>query len=177
MDAFLAFMIPFTVRLWIIGMFFTVTFAMPAVMIYLMHRKGIITSMQMEHRSERFYPLLLTTIFWGIAYSLISKSGLPLVYYHYLLGAIIALVVAIIVNYFWKISLHMLGMGGITGVFLGFSLRIGTAIFPLLAILILLSGVVGYARLKESSHNPPQIYVGYIVGAILMIVVYLFPFI
>jgi hypothetical protein len=68
-------------------------------------------------------------------------------------------------------------MGGITGVFLGFSLRIGTAIFPLLAILILLSGVVGYARLKESSHNPPQIYVGYIVGAILMIVVYLFPFI
>jgi hypothetical protein len=177
MNVFLAFMIPFAIKLWIIGMFFTVTFAMPAIMIYLMHRKGIIASMQMELRKERFYPLLLTTIFWGLAYSLISRSGLPQVYYQYLLGGIIALIVAMIVNYFWKISLHMLGMGGITGVFLGFSMKIGTAIFPLLAILIFLSGLVGYARLKENSHNPPQIYVGYIVGVILMIVVYLFPFI
>lgn len=177
MNVFLAFMIPFTVRLWIISMFFTVTFAMPAMMIYMMHRKGIISSLQMEIRAERFYPLLLTAIFWGIGYSLISRTGLPVVYYQYLLGGIAALIVAMIVNYFWKISLHMLGMGGLTGVFLGFSFRIGIDIFLLLTILILLSGLVGYARLKVNSHNPPQIYAGYIIGVILMTVVYMFPLI
>jgi hypothetical protein len=177
MDAFLAFMIPFSVRLWIISMFFTVTFAMPAMMIWMMHRRGIIISMQMEMRSERFYPLLLTTIFWTIGYILLSRTGLPVIYYRYLLGGIAALIVAIIVNHFWKISLHMLGMGGLTGVFLGFSLRMGVDILLLISILIILSGLVGYARLKVNSHNPPQVYVGYIVGVILMIGVYMFPFI
>jgi hypothetical protein len=177
MDVFLAFMIPFTLRLWIISMFFMVTFAMPAMMIWMMHRRGIITSMQMEMRSERFYPLLLTTIFWVIGYVLLSRTGLPVIYYQYLLGGIAALIIAIGINYFWKISLHMLGMGGLTGVFLGFSFRIGVDVFLLLTILILLSGLVGYARLKVNSHNPPQIYAGYIVGVLLMIVVYMFPLI
>jgi hypothetical protein len=177
MNVFLAFMIPLTLRLWIIGMFFMVTFCMPAMMIYLMHRKGIISSLHMEIRTERFYPLLLTTLFWIIGYSLISRSGLPAIYYQYLLGGIAALIVAMIVNHFWKISLHMLGMGGLTGVFFGFSIRIGMDIISLLAILILLSGLVGYSRLKVNSHNPPQVYVGYIVGVLLMLVIYLFPLI
>ena len=177
MNVFMAFMIPFTVRLWIISMFFTVTFAMPVMIIFMMYRKGIISSLHMEIRSERFYPLLLTTIFWAIGFSLISRTGLPIVYYQYLIGGIVALIVAMIVNYFWKISLHMLGMGGLTGVFFGFSFRIGLDIFPLLSILILLSGLVGYARLKENSHNPPQVYTGYIVGVILMIGVYMLPLI
>ena len=177
MNVFLAFMIPFNIRLLIIGMLFTITFAMPAVMIYMMYRKKIISSLQMEIRSERFYPLLLTAIFWGLGFSLISRTGLPGVYYQYLLGGVGAIVVAMIINYFWKISLHMLGMGGLTGVFLGFALKIGIEIFPFLALLILLSGLVGYARLKVNSHNPPQVYTGYIVGVVLMIVVYMYPFI
>jgi hypothetical protein len=177
MDVFMAFMIPFMVRLWIIGVFFVITFTMPAMMIYMMQRKGVITSLHMEMRSERFYPMLLTTIFWGLGYNLISRTGLPVVYYQYLLGGIAALIVAMIINHFWKISLHMLGMGGLTGVFLGFSFRVGIDVFLLLSIIILLSGLVGYARLKENSHNPPQVYVGYIVGVVLMIAVYLFPFI
>jgi hypothetical protein len=177
MNVFLAFMIPFNVRLMIIGMLFTITFAMPAMVMYMMQRRGIISSLQMEIRSERFYPLLLTAIFWGLGFNLISRTGLPTVYYQYLLGGVAAIVIAMIINYFWKISLHMLGMGGLTGVFLGFALRIGIDIFPFLAFLIFLSGLVGYARLKENSHNPPQVYVGYIVGVILMIVVYMFPLI
>lgn len=177
MNVFLAFMIPFNVRLMIIGMLFTITFAMPAMVIYMMHRRGIISSLQMEIRSERFYPLLLTAIFWGLGYNLISRTGLPTVYYQYLLGGVAAIVIAMIINYFWKISLHMLGMGGLTGVFLGFALRIGIDIFPFLAFLILISGLVGYARLKVNSHNPPQVYAGYIVGVVLMIVVYMIPFI
>ena len=177
MDTFLAFMIPVIVRLWIIGMLLVVTFAMPAIMIYMMQRKGIITSLQMDIRSERFYPLLLTAIFWGLGYNLINRTGLPPVYYQYLLGGITAILVAITINYFWKISLHMIGMGGLTGVFFVLALKMGVDIFPLLATVILLSGLVGYARLKINSHNPPQVYTGYIVGVILMILVYMIPLI
>ena len=177
MDIFLAFMIPVSMRLWVILMLFVVTFAIPAVMIYLMQRKGVITSLKMELRSERFYPLLLTAIFWGMGYNLISRTGLPATYYQFMLGGIAAIIVAIAINFFWKISLHMLGMGGLTGVFLALAFRIGIDLFPLLAFVILLSGIVGYARLKENSHNPPQVYTGYIVGVVLMVIVYFFPLI
>ena len=177
MDAFLAFMIPVVVRLWIIGMMVVVTFALPAIMIFMMHRKGVITSLEMEIRSERFYPLLLTAIFWGLGYSLINRTGLPVIYYQYLLGGIVAILVSISINFFWKISLHMVGMGGLTGVFLVLSLKMGVDIFPLLALVILLSGIVGYARLKINSHNPPQVYTGYSVGVVLMILAYLLPLI
>ena len=177
MDAFLAFMIPVVVRLWIIGMLLVVTFAMPAIMIYMMQRKGVITSLQMDIRSERFYPLLLTAIFWGLGYTLINRTGLPVIYYQYLLGGIVAILVSMTINFFWKISLHMVGMGGLTGVFLVLSMRMGVDIFPLLAFVILLSGIVGYARLKVNSHNPPQVYTGYIVGVVLMILAYISPLI
>jgi len=177
LDVFMAFMIPISTRLFIIGMIFVMTFALPVIMIYMMHRRGIIASMQMEDKSERFFPLLVTALFWFLGYNLISKTGLPLIYYKYMIGGLGAIIIAMPINYFWKISLHMLGMGGLTGVFIGLLYTLGIEIFPLLAIIILLSGLTGYARLKENSHNPPQIYAGYIVGVFLMLIVYLYPFI
>jgi len=165
MNVFLAFMIPFNVRLMIIGMLFTITFAMPAMVIYMMQRRGIISSLQMEIRSERFYPLLLTAIFWGLGYNLISRTGLPTVYYQYLLGGVAAIVIAMIINYFWKISLHMLGMGGLTGVFLGFALKIGID-FPVRACRIcpfkrkLPQSTAGLCRLHRGSRiNDSRLYV------------------
>lgn len=177
LNVFMAFVIPLSIRLWIQGMIFILTFAMPIVMIFFLHRAKIISSIYMENRSDRFYPLIMTAVFWGMAYYLLSKTGLPVLYYEFLLGGLAAIIVATVVNHFWKISIHMLGMGGLTGVFLGMSFRLGMDIFPLIAASILFSGLVGYSRIKLNSHNPLQVYTGYGVGALLMIIIYLLPLI
>ena len=150
---------------------------MPSVMIYFLHKSGIISSIYMENRSDRFYPLIMTAIFWGMAYYLLSRTGLPILYYEFLLGGLTAIIVATVVNHFWKISIHMIGMGGLTGVFFGMSFRLGMDLFPLIGLAILLSGLVGFSRIKLNSHNPAQVYTGYGVGVLLMVIVYLLPLI
>jgi membrane-associated phospholipid phosphatase len=177
LNVFMAFVIPLNIRLWIQGMIFVMTFAMPTVMIFFLYRAKIISSFYMEERSDRFYPLLMTGIFWGMAYYLLSRTGLPVLYYAFLIGGLSAIIVATVVNHFWKISIHMLGMGGLTGVFLGMSFRLGMDVFPLIAASILFSGLVGYSRIKLNSHNPSQVYTGYGVGVFLMVIVYLLPLI
>jgi uncharacterized membrane-anchored protein len=177
LNVFMAFVIPLGIRLWIQGMIFVLTFAMPTVMIFFLYRAKIISSIYMENRSDRFYPLMMTAVFWGMAYYLLSKTGLPILYYEFLLGGLAAIIVATVINNFWKISIHMLGMGGLTGVFLGMSIRLGMDIFPLIVAAILLSGLVGYSRIKLNSHNPAQVYTGYSVGVLLMVIMYLLPLI
>jgi hypothetical protein len=61
--------------------------------------------------------------------------------------------------------LHMLGMGSFSGLLLGLSLNYGLHFLNLFFTGLLLSGLVGYARLKSSSHQPTEIYSGFFVGA------------
>jgi hypothetical protein len=89
---------------------------------------------------------------------------LPKVFYLMLLGAITAVVIVVLVNLKWKISIHMVGIGGITGMLFGLS---GLLILDLripIIISFLVAGFLGTARLRMGAHLPPQIYVGYLVG-------------
>ena len=108
LNIFMAFVIPLGIRLWIQGMILVLTLALPLMMIFFMHRAGIISSIYMEKRSDRFYPLLVTAIFWGMAYYLLNKTGLPMLYYKFLLGGLAAIIIATVINSFWKISIHMI---------------------------------------------------------------------
>ena len=63
----------------------------------------------------------------------------------------------------------MLGMGGITGGFIGLMLMRSIYSPMLLIVLISLSALVAFARLKLNTHNESQVYVGYIAGVSIML--------
>jgi len=58
----------------------------------------------------------------------------------------------------------MAGIGGVTGMVLAISMRWMLNEQLIIAILFLVAGITGYARLKDGDHTPAQIYVGYVVG-------------
>ena len=58
----------------------------------------------------------------------------------------------------------MLGIGGVIGAIIGISQRFQFDHSTLLIVLILLAGLIGYARLKTHSHNYRQVYAGFILG-------------
>jgi len=68
----------------------------------------------------------------------------------------------------------MVGIGGIAGALTGISFRLNVDFVLLISALILLAGLIGYARLKLMSHRPIQIYTGYILGFMFMVGIYLF---
>ena len=140
------------------------TMILPLVSIFWLMRKGKVSSLEMSNHKERSLPLFKTVIWMSFGYYLLQN----LLFYTpilkaELLGAIIIILIAAIVSKYWKISLHLLGIGGVVGVFIALQIIHGDFLY-LLLLFILLSGLLGVARIKQKAHNYAQVYVGFLVG-------------
>jgi hypothetical protein len=155
-------------RLILLAFVVITTLVFPLLIILLMKRQGFIQSYMMETRQERRFPYLITAIFYFLTYNMFRQMQLSDMYIYYMLGATFLLVIVVIVNLWWKISTHMIGMGGVFGLIMGLALNLGIDMIFIIAIIIFLSGIVGYARLKLNSHKPAEIYSGFLAGAFVM---------
>jgi membrane-associated phospholipid phosphatase len=133
-----------------------------------MKRLGIIQSLSMEDKKDRLYPFLITGVFylttWFVFHNL---QILELIAYIFVVASILVFL-ALFINLFWKISIHAMSMGALS-VFILWLTAVNLIVSPWPAyLIIILSGLVGYARLKLKSHNSTQIYVGYLTGVIVL---------
>ena len=140
------------------------TMILPLVSIFWLMRKGKVSSLEMSNHKERSLPLFKTVIWMSFGYYLLQN----LLFYTpilkaELLGAILIILIAAIVSKYWKISLHLLGIGGVVGVFIALQIMHGDFLY-LLLLFILLSGLLGVARIKQKAHNYAQVYAGFLVG-------------
>ena len=76
----------------------------------------------------------------------------------------LASILAFVINLKWKISAHMIGMGGLIGVIIGVSERLTLDLNATLIVLFVMAGFVGFSRLRLNAHNPFQVYLGFLVG-------------
>jgi L-lactate permease len=152
----------------ILFMVFVTTILVPLLLIYMVYRLGVIRSFYMRSREERAIPLLVIAVFYYLTYYLLKGLHLPQLFHMYMLGATFMIILLIIFNFFRKVSLHMAGLGALTGLMTGiaFHYEQNTSWFILAGIL--LSGVVGTARLKLHAHQPSDLYTGWMAGAIVM---------
>src|SRR6185369_12281295 len=122
------------------------TLIMPVVISYLLITRGYIRSFEMQRRQERIIPFFSNLALMLVAYYMIRQIVVPKIFYLLLLGAAGAVVIGIIINLKWKISIHMIGIGGIVGMLFGMStFMLADLRIPIL-ISILVSGLLGTAR-------------------------------
>lgn len=136
----------------------------PVILAYFQYRFRLIKSLKMEDRRERISSFFMSSLFYFFCYYILRKNNLPAPVYLPVLGAAISVTAAFLINLFWKISIHSVGAGGIIGMLFGISQKMNVELIPLLFIFIISAGMVGFARLKLNSHNPSQVYAGFIVG-------------
>lgn len=152
---------------------FIFTLVLPAALIPLFYYFGLAKNVHFSERRERLIPLYLALVFYLSAYLLIKKLPVSIIYQRFLFAACISMLFLSFISYFWKISAHMTGWGGLVGLILILSLRFNTDLMLFLILGILSSGFIGFARLKLEAHNPLQIYTGFLLGFVIMIVVFL----
>ena len=147
------------------------TIVLPLISILILIKIGRLSSVEMMHHKERVLPLFNTTACMLFGYFFLQTILLyaPLLMAEFL-GAIIIISLASILSSFWKISLHMLGIGGILGVFIAIQLLYKNT-NTLIIIFVLLSGILASARLNEKAHNKSQVYVGFLVGLLIELIV------
>lgn len=158
---------------------FVVTFLLPMAITWILWQKGLVTSFELENKNERPLPFFLTLCCYiGCTYLLFSLP-LPRIFGLAMSGACLALLTTFIINFSWKISLHMMGAGGILGLFYGIALVFNFSSIPAMVSIALASGIIAAARLYCRSHTPAQVYFGFIIGFFLeFLFIYIFaPFI
>lgn len=144
------------------------TFALPLIMIPLFHRLGIIKSIHMELHRERIFPLAFTLIPYIFSFYFLKQLPIPSIISAFMLGAMVLVAISLIVSIWWKISIHMVGVGGMVGFIFAFSLRLYTDVLTYIIIAIVVTGLVAWARLQLNSHKPSQVYGGFLVGGLIM---------
>ena len=145
---------------------FSLILPLLSVFILLLAKK--IDSLEMPKKEERFLPILFASIWMILGFYFMKEifSYAPIMKSIYL-GAIYVMLIALLITKKWKISLHMLAIGGATGVFIMLEFLFGQNLM-LLLITILISGILGFSRLSLKAHSLNQIYAGFIVGNIVM---------
>jgi len=140
------------------------TVILPLISIFFLIKSGKVSSLEMSNQKERSVPLFRTALWMGLGYYILENILVfsPIIKAE-LIGAISIILIASIISKYWKISLHLLGIGGLVGVLIALEIIYGN-LQHLIIIFILLSGVVAMARIKEKAHNYPQVYIGFLGG-------------
>ena len=172
-EAFYAYLLPVKAKLLIIALVFTTTFLLPFLLNILMLKRGIIRSFMMETREERLFPFLVTALLFYLCAYMIKSFQLPSLFYVFSLGSTLVVIFALLVNFSYKISIHMIGIGGALGTFLGLAIKWEINFAWTIIILILLSGLTGFSRFRLSAHTQTEIYTGYLLGFGVMFGLYL----
>ena len=161
-------------ELTIISSVFIATYLLPLLLLSVLKKSKIIESYHLEHIEERKFPLLF---FISIAYllsTLIKKGHVTINLALFFYGMTLALILAYFLLYKkFKISLHMIGIGGLIGYFSFFSYEYQLNLLLILVILFLMAGVIASSRLSLKAHQRKEVYLGFLTGFICQITAYL----
>lgn len=150
------------------------TVLLPSLVFFWFLRSGVIETYHMHTAKERSLPFLTVIALHAATFFVFKGMPMPDIFANLVLGAAASVAMAFLINLRWKVSIHMLGMGGIVGTILGLMYRYQVQAEELLMALIVLSGFVGFARLKLNAHTPLQVYVGFTLGTLIMTLVVVF---
>ncbi len=156
--------LPFDMKKGILLIVFLCTYVIPLIFVpYLLYHKYLF-QVQMETRRERYIPLAISLILNIFCYYLIRRITVPGMYHAFILSSLIAVLVTVIITLRYKISIHMVGAGGLVALigFLAFYLKVNLQFY--LIISLVLAGITGSARLFLKAHTPDQIYTGFLTG-------------
>ena len=137
----------------------------PAFAVFLLWRLKFIESIFLRTEKDRIIPYIITMIFyWWLWYLSRSFTDQPDVLKFFYFGIFLNTVFGLIINNFFKISMHAMGAGASFAFVIitcaHYHIFLGSDIL----IVTFLTGLICTARLLLNHHSPAEIYTGLFVG-------------
>lgn len=171
----MAAILPWEIKQYVLMVVVANTLVLPMLLLPIFVKRRMAKDYNFSDKKERILPLLFTFILYAITFYFLGGVSLPSIIKGFLLGSTIAVLLTFVVNFFWKVSIHMVGIGGLMGMIFLVILKLLSSIVGFLLVGFLFSGVIGTSRLYLGEHNLKQIAGGYALGMITMIcTIYLF---
>lgn len=162
---------PLAYKLIVLGVVYCFTILMPTLTIFLFRKINGFEAKDLTDRKKRYVPYLLTIISYVFCMLIMRKLNIPWYMSGIILTALLMMLISIILNLKWKLSEHMLGMGGIVGGVVSFSALFGYNPVWWLSLFILIAGVLGTARIILQHHTLSEVLTGFVVGFICALLV------
>ena len=121
--------------------------------------------MHMQEKEQRTMPYVFSIVgysFWTVF--LAQTLHFPMTIAVMGIGSVLALVVVMLINFKWKISAHLCGMGSLFGFVSGLSYVMAKNPIGLLVLTLCLAALVALSRIELKAHTPLQTLAGFIVG-------------
>lgn len=151
------------------------TFVLPGLLIWLLARRGFISSVELPDRRQRTLPLLLAAACFAAATVLLTQEPQTGPLLSRLFGAItLSVLLTVLITLWWKISAHGVGLGGAIGLIIWLLMSQQLPASPgwqLLGLMLALASAVAWARLRLRAHTPAQVAAGLALGTMVAVVV------
>ncbi len=159
--------VPINYRWGVTAMVFVFTCVVPLGAIAALYKLKFVSDPGLNKQGERTVPYVITALCYGVSTFYLYHINAPLWLVMFMAGGLLAAVISLIVNRWWKISAHMAAVGGLVGLMMriGYSrLSYSPNVVWVLIAVILIAGIVGTSRLILHRHTLGQVGAGALNG-------------
>lgn len=143
-----------------------ITIVVPALMVLLLKRLGMVDDLGLNGRKERTIPYIITILCMGGTAVFLAMKGFPMWVVMFYAGGALAGLIEVIINNWWKISAHGAGVAGLVALLVRMSHTpmVNPDVLTWLIVAVACAGLTGSARLWLGRHTLGQVLAGYAVG-------------
>ena len=142
-----------------------ITILIPLISFFLLKNSGLVKSINLKEVKERKYPLMIQIILIFIIITRVfTKYHHPELYYFFFAAAVSSLAALILVIVNFKVSLHQMGIAGVTMFLIALSIHFTENYLFEISLFFLINGWVASSRLETKSHSISELFIGFILG-------------
>lgn len=140
------------------------TIGLPLAMLPFLYIRKKFKTLEMTERQERFVPLLIMVIFYFFAYYSLRNLNAPVLLVGYILSVFTTVFILSVINIWWKISLHLAGIGGVTALLVMITVFNQGIPEYMFYQSVIFAGLIASARMYLNKHNAWEAFAGYFIG-------------
>lgn len=156
--------LPFNVKKLLIFIMLINNVLLPISLLPFFIQRRIISSWTLSERKERTLPLIIITLLYSVTSYIIFRYPMPVFFKSFIFATVFLSVIVTLINLWWKISLHSVGVGALIGLVITLSYKMLTPLDWYLISAVLAGGLVLSSRLKLNLHSPKQVWLGLATG-------------
>ncbi len=141
------------------------TILLPLLLFYLLKLVGLVESIHLKTTKERIRPLMLNCVIIILALKHVVPIDESIELYFFFVGILLSTLTCLILAFLkFKISIHMIALGGVFMFFIALSMHFSININGSLALTSLIIGAVATSRLHLNAHTPIELIIGFFIG-------------
>lgn len=157
-------LLPIAYKITVVATVYLFTILLPTLLIHLYRRYQGWTLIELGRKERRVVPYVISIACYLFCTYLMESFHIPHFMGSILIAALIIQIACALINAHWKISTHTAAIGGVAGALFAFGELFNFNPVWWLCLVIVLSGLLGSARIILRQHTLSQVLGGFAVG-------------